>query len=186
VLPDHEPKIVESLLILAQAKVRHRSRQPRVEIVGPGLELLLRSLKGSLGTLPDRSRSACLAEHDISERLVASAHMALLEVAQVRLVLLEVALELISTRLTHAGDCRGSSPDAAVSRLIVRASHGVQDSGDQLLVSQLALNLSLLSSGYAGVHPGVVIAGFLDPEGRIAIGGLSALPLHHGTAAIDS
>src|SRR5262249_23577403 len=85
----------------------------------------------------------------------------------------EVVLELVSIRLTRDGGCRGSSPDAAVSRLTVRASHGMQHSGDQLLVFELALKLILFISGHADVNPDVIIAGFLNPEGCIAVGGLA-------------
>ena len=79
VLPDHEPKIIECLLILAQTEVCHRPSEPGIEIVRLRLELLLRTLKVSLGTLSDRLWSACPADRHVDEQLV----------AQVRLVLLE-------------------------------------------------------------------------------------------------
>ena len=48
VLRDHDLKVIECFLILSQTEVRHGPGQPGVEIVGLGLELLVRL-----------SRSAC-------------------------------------------------------------------------------------------------------------------------------
>ena len=86
VLADHDLKVIECLLILSQTEVRHRPSQPGIEIVRLGLELLLRTLKVSLGTLSGRLWFACPADRDVEEQLV----------AQVRLFLLEVSLELVS------------------------------------------------------------------------------------------
>ena len=85
VLSDHDLKVIECFLILSQTEVRHRPSQPGIEIVGLGLELLVRNLKGSLGAISGRLWFACPADRHVDEQLV----------AQVRLVLLEVVLELV-------------------------------------------------------------------------------------------
>ena len=86
VLADHDLKVIECLLILSQTEVRHSPSQPGIEIVRLGLELPLRTLKVSLGTLSSRLWFARPADRHVDEQLV----------AQVRLVLLEVSLELVS------------------------------------------------------------------------------------------
>ena len=48
VLAEHGLKIVEGLLVLAESEVGHGPSQPGVEVVGLGLERLLRTLQGRL------------------------------------------------------------------------------------------------------------------------------------------
>src|SRR5262249_1815048 len=114
VLPDHDLKVVECLLIIAQTEIRHRPSEPGIDIIRLSLELLVRRLKGSLSTFSWRLWFAFPTDHHVDEQLV----------AQVCLAPLEVALELVSIRPTRDGGCRGSSPDAAVSRASVGSDHG--------------------------------------------------------------
>ena len=46
VLPDHDLKVIECFLILPEPQFRQSASQPDIEIVGLGLELLVRALKG--------------------------------------------------------------------------------------------------------------------------------------------
>ena len=174
-LAGHDLKVIECLLILSLPEVRHRPSQSGIGVIRLGLELLLRTLKGNLGTLSGRSWFACPADRYVDKQLV----------AQPRLVLLEVLLELVSVCLTRDGGYWGSSPDSAIPRATFRPQQGVQGPGSQLLLFESPLNFNLLISVNPNVQPGVVIGGFLDPEGCMKISGLTVFPDRHVPSNID-
>ena len=118
--------------------------------------------------LGDRQPLAGLADRDIDQD----------PVAEQGLVFGEVPREQVAVALSADAGRRGLAPDAGVPHAAIRGTHGLQRSRDQLGVIEGLLGVRQIVIGRPEVQPGVGIAGFLDPEGCIALGGLAADTRH--------
>ena len=146
-----------------------RARASRaLEVVGLGLESFLRPLERRTCPLGDRQPLAGLADRDIDEH----------PVAEQGLVLGVVPREQVAVTLGGDAGRRGLAPDAGIPHAAVGRAQGVERPGDQLGVIQGLLGLGQIVIGRPEVEPGVVIAGFLGPEGGVALGGLAADACH--------
>ena len=157
-LLDHDVEIVEGLAVFAELDEGQGPSQPGVQVVGLGLERLLRRPPGRGRARSCGARRRYRRGHahiDQRGRRHACAWLAG-----------EVALRQVPVAL--GGDAAEArlAPDAGVPRPAVGPAQGVQRAGDQLGRLQGLLVPSAGRVGRPDVQPGIVAAGGSRPRAR--------------------
>ena len=107
------------------------------------------------------------------------------QVAVLRGGMLESCFELVSTGYTADASSGGPSPNAAVSWSTTRPEHGVPRPGNELRVRERLVSSAQLEGRHTNVHSSVVIAGFFDPDGCVAVAGFAITVGHDVSSHID-